>query len=72
MPRFGPISRADLIRALRRAGWEGPFAGGNHQYMVQGGLKLIIPNPHGSDIGHPFLNRLLQQASISREEWEKL
>lgn len=73
MPRFGPISRGDLTRALRSAGWDGPFAGGNHQYMVLDGLKkLIIPNPHGSDIDRPFLHRLLRQAGISREEWEKL
>lgn len=72
MPNFGPISRGDLIRALRRAGWVGPFSGGNHQFMQQGAFKLIIPNPHGSDIARPFLNRLLQQAGISREEWEKL
>lgn len=72
MPGFGPISRNALIRALKSAGWDGPFSGGNHQFMMQGTLKLFIPNPHGSDIDRPFLNRLLQQAGISREEWEKL
>ncbi|RME54015.1 MAG: type II toxin-antitoxin system HicA family toxin [Caldilineae bacterium] len=73
MPPFGPISRRELIRCLRRAGFEGPFAGGNHQYMRRpDGLRLTIPNPHAGDISRNFLRRLLRQAQISREEWEKL
>lgn len=45
MPLFGPIKRADLIRALRQAGFEGPFSGGKHQFMVRGELRLVIPKP---------------------------
>jgi hypothetical protein len=33
MPRFGPIGRQDLIRYLRQIGFEGPYAGGRHQFM---------------------------------------
>jgi|GEM_PF-6871928 len=29
MPPFGLISRSNLVRALRKAGFEGPFAGGS-------------------------------------------
>lgn len=72
MPAFGPISRTDLLGYLRRLGYDGPHAGGKHQYMLLGGKKLRIPNPHGSDISVPLLARLLRQASISREEWEQL
>lgn len=72
MPSFGPIKRADLIRALRDAGFAGPYAGGKHQFMVRGELRLVIPNPHSGEIGRDLLARLLRQAGISREEWEKL
>jgi predicted RNA binding protein YcfA (HicA-like mRNA interferase family) len=72
MPLFGPISRRDLIRALRKAGFEGPFSGGKHQYMRKGDRSIRIPNPHQGDIGTGLLNRLLKQAGISREEWEQL
>ncbi len=72
MPSFGPIKRADLIRALRQAGFEGPFTGGKHQFMVRGELRLTIPNPHSGEIGRDLLARILRQADISREEWEKL
>jgi len=72
MPPFGPITRQDLIRYLRQIGFEGPYAGGKHQYMVRGGLRLALPNPHRGDIGRDLLSRILEQADISREEWERL
>ncbi len=72
MPSFGPIKRVDLIRALRQAGFEGPFTGGKHQFMVRGELRLVIPNPHDGEISRELLSRLLRQADISRDEWERL
>jgi predicted RNA binding protein YcfA (HicA-like mRNA interferase family) len=72
MPPFGPISRRDLIEALKRAGFSGPHSGGRHQFMMRGKLHLILPNPHRRDISRGFLNRILKQASITRDEWETL
>lgn len=72
MPPFGPIRRSDLIRTLRRAGFEGPYSGGKHQFMVRDEVRLVIPNPHGGEISRPLLTRILRQAAISREEWEEL
>lgn len=73
MPTFGPITRQELIRCLRQLGFDGPYAGGKHEYMERGEFKLRIPNPHQKkDIGVPLLNRLLKEAEISREEWEDL
>lgn len=70
MPSFAPIKRRDLIRALKLLGFDGPFTGGNHQYMSKGELKVRIPNPHKGDISVGLLARVLNQAGISREEWE--
>ena len=72
MPPFGPIKRKDLIHHLRELGFEGPYAGGKHQYMVKIEIKLAIPNPHQAEIGKELLARILQQAGIDRGEWEKL
>ncbi len=72
MPSVGPIKRDDLIRALRKAGFEGPYTGGKHQFMVRDELRLTIPNPHAGEIARPLLIRLLRQAGIDREEWERL
>lgn len=72
MPPFGSIKRKDLIRALKQAGFQGPHAGGKHEFMVKGNLRLTVPNPHQGEIGKDLLSRILKQAGISREEWEKL
>ncbi len=72
MPPLGPISRRDLVRHLRRLGFEGPYSGGKHQFMVRGALTLRVPNPHRSDVGKELLSRILRQAGIDREEWEGL
>ncbi|NJK43299.1 MAG: type II toxin-antitoxin system HicA family toxin [Pleurocapsa sp. SU_196_0] len=72
MPYFGPISWRNLIQALREAGFHGPYSGKRHPFMLRNGRKLILPNPHKDDIGTNLLHRLLQQADISREEWEQL
>jgi len=70
MPPFGPISRRDLVRALKDLGFDGPYSGGKHQFMVRGEITVRVPNPHSGDIGLELLSRLLRQARISREEWE--
>ncbi len=70
MPAWGPISRRELIRALRSLGFAGPFSGGKHQFMVRGDIVVTIPNPHGKDIGVDLLSRVLRQAGITRREWE--
>jgi len=72
MPPFGPIKRKDLIDSLRQLGFEGPFLGGKHQYMVRAQLRLAIPNPHHGDISHDLLARILRQAGIDRDAWERL
>ncbi len=72
MPAFGPVKRSALIRYLRKCGFDGPYSGGRHPFMLKGNLTLTIPNPHQKDIGRDFLSRILRQAEISKEEWEKL
>ncbi len=72
MPTFGPTSRKDLVRCLLKMGFEGPYSGGKHQFMLKDNVTLTIPNPHKRDIGRELLSRILRQAGISREEWERL
>ena len=72
MPALGPIKRQDLIRFLRKLGFEGPYTGSKHQYMVKGQFKLRIPNPHQGDISRGLLINILREAGIDKDEWEKL
>ena len=40
--------------------------------MVKEDIKLRIPNPHRGDIGKNLLGKVLKEAGIDKEEWEKL
>jgi predicted RNA binding protein YcfA (HicA-like mRNA interferase family) len=70
MPRWRPVKRRDLITTLRVVGFEGPFSGGKHEFMVRGDIVVTIPNPHRGDIGIGLLKLVLDQAGVSRKEWE--
>lgn len=72
MPHLGPIKRKDLIYYLRQLGFDGPYSGGKHQFMIKENITITIPNPHKGDIGESFLVRILKQAKIHRNDWEKL
>jgi len=72
MPAWGPTKRRVLISGLRKLGFEGPFSGGKHEFMVRRGVVLAIPNPHRGDIGLDLLALVLRQAGISRKEWERV
>ncbi|TVR57420.1 MAG: type II toxin-antitoxin system HicA family toxin [Gemmatimonadales bacterium] len=72
MPPRGAISRRKLVANLVALGFEGPYSGGKHEFMVRGDVTVRIPNPHRGDIGVGLLTRILRQARIGRDEWEGL
>lgn len=72
MPLPSSISRSALIDRLKELGFDGPHAGtGKHpEFMRRGALTLRLPNTHKrKDIGRTLLKRILQQGSITVEEW---
>ena len=69
MSRLTPISRRELVQRLLELGFEGPFTGGRHEFMVRGAVRLILPNPHRQEISPDLLSRILRQAGIERDEW---
>lgn len=66
------ISLRDLVRCLRTLGFDGPYSGGRHLFMIKDGLKLRIPNPHKGDISKHLLAEILRQGGISKTEWNRL
>ena len=69
--KLSPISWTELVRRLRKLGFEGPYQGGKHPYMLRDNLVLTVPNPHRGDISIDLLARILKRAGITREEWLK-
>jgi len=58
VPSIKPLKRRELIHNLKKLGFEGPFSGGKHQFMIKAKLTLTIPNPHKSEIGKELLIRI--------------
>ena len=63
-------SHRKLVHRFRELGFDGPYSGGRHLFMVKGGLKVRIPNPHEKDISGSLVNEILKQAGISKKEWD--
>lgn len=72
MPPFALLTWRKLIQTLKQAGFTGPYLGGNYQYLVKDTVKLFIPNPHTEDISKALLQKILKQAGIDKDEWERL
>lgn len=70
MPK--PIKWRELVRRLQALGWGRPESGGRHLVMWREGRKIVIPNPHKGDVDWSLTKRILDQAGVSREDWERL
>ena len=44
MSRWAPCKRRDFIRRLRAIGFDGPFSGTRHQFMVYEQYRLATPS----------------------------
>ena len=76
MAAWRPLKRREFIRKVRSPGFDGPYSGTRHQFMVFGAHPQTIPaNPEYSV---PQIRMLVRQVGtimrrrIGVEEWEKL
>ena len=76
MAGWRPLKRRDFVRKLRALGFEGPYSGTRHQFMVSGPYRQTIPtNPEYSV---PQIRLLVRQVEailarqISGDEWNSL
>jgi predicted RNA binding protein YcfA (HicA-like mRNA interferase family) len=72
MPPLKPVKRRDLIYYLKQLGFDGPYSGKRHQFMLNDSLRFTIPNPHQCDISANFLAKILGQAKVDISDWENL
>ena len=72
MAKINPVSWKALVKKLKKIGFEGPYPGGKHPYMIKGDIVLTLPNPHKKEIGIDLLMRILKQADIDKEKWQGL
>lgn len=75
MPKLGPVKHKQLIKYLRKLGFDGPYSYGRspHSVMHRSDQTLTIPNKHGSgELEVNLLKKVLKQAGIDVNTWEKL
>jgi predicted RNA binding protein YcfA (HicA-like mRNA interferase family) len=66
------VSWRKLVHKFRALGFDGPYSGGRHLFMMKGELKVRIPNPHRGDISKHLIAEILRQAGISLKEWDEI
>lgn len=76
MNRWIPCKRRDFIRRLQKLGFDGPFSGTRHQFMVYGQHRLAIPS--NNEYSVPQLRMMIleveeiTECKMSAVKWNKL
>jgi hypothetical protein len=74
--RWRPCKRRDFIKKLRHLGFDGPYSGTRHQFMVFENYRLSIPS--NAEYSVPQLRMMLNEVeaildrSITVDEWNNL
>jgi hypothetical protein len=76
MSRWVPCKRREFIRGLRKLGFDGPYSGTRHQFMVYEGHRMSVPS--NAEYSVPQLRMMLDEVediigrSVSVDEWNRL
>ena len=76
MSQWQPCKRRDFIKRLRQLGFDGPYSGTSHQFMVYEHHRLAIPS--NSEYSVPQLRMTLNETqailgrSVDAKEWNNL
>jgi len=76
MSQWTPRKRRDFIRRLRKLGFEGPYSGTRHQFMIYEQYRLAIPS--NAEYSVPQLRMMIREIEriidrkITVQEWDKL
>ncbi len=76
MSPWAPCKRRGFIGRLRKLGFDGPFAGTRHHFMIYGENRLAIPSNKEYPI--PQLRMMLREVElilgrrITADEWDHL
>ncbi len=76
MSRWNPCKRRDFISRIRKIGFDGPFSGTRHQFMVYEQQRLAIPS--NNEYSVPQLRMMLLEVEeisgyqVTAEAWNKL
>ena len=76
MSPWKPCKRRDFIRRLRKLGFDGPYSGTRHQFMIYRQNRMAIPS--NAEYSVPQLRMMIREVEgilnrgITANEWNKL
>lgn len=76
MDRWMPCKRRDFIRRLQKLGFDGPYSGTRHQFMVYRQHRLAIPS--NAEYPVPQLRMMIREVEeiigreITADGWSEL
>jgi len=74
--RWTPCKRRDFIRRLRKLGFDGPFSGTRHQFMIYREYRLAISS--NVEYSVPQLRMMIREVEeiigrkVTANEWNQL
>ncbi len=76
MSQWAPCKRRDFIRRLRKLGFEGPYSGTRHHFMIYEQHLMAIPS--NVEYSVPQLRFMIREIEeimgrvVTADEWHKL
>ena len=76
MSKWTPCRRRDFIHRLRQLGFDGPFSGTKHQFLVYKTHRLALPS--NTEYSIPQLRMMIREVEeilgreVTADEWNRL
>jgi hypothetical protein len=76
MSQWHPCKRTDFVRRLRRLGFDGPYSGSKHQFLIFKDHRLTVPS--NAEYSVPQLKMMVREVSeiigreLTADEWNNL
>ena len=76
MSRWTPCKRSLFVRRLRNLGFDGPFSGSRHQFMLRGSHRLALPS--NDEYSVPQLRMMIREVErilgreVTLDDWTQL
>ena len=72
MGKLKLCSGADAVRKFQKAGWTSAHQKGSHLMMTKPGYQWTLSIPQHDELGPGLLRKLIHQAGLTIEEFNKL
>ena len=76
MAKWTPCKRREIIHRVQQLGFDGPFSGARHQFLVYKMHRLAIPS--NTEYSIPQLRMMIREVEeilgrkVTVEEWDRL